>query len=51
MKKIDVKVIRGYYKELEKQLFELMNDGYELSANVVIAPDDYLYAVLTKKLD
>lgn len=48
--KINVKVIRGDFKELEKQLSKLLNQGYKIETNISIAHDDYLYAVLTKTI-
>lgn len=46
--KINVKVIRGDFKDLEKQLSELLNQGYKIESNITIGSDDYLYAILTK---
>jgi len=46
--KINVKVIRGDFKDLEKQLTKLLNEGYKIEANVTIGSDDFLYAILTK---
>ena len=50
MEKIIVKVIRGDYRDMEVKLLDLLNDGYVITANVVISNDDYLYAILTKKI-
>ena len=50
LKNLEVKVIRGDYKDLQEELNILLNDGFILAANIVITPDSYLYAVLTKEV-
>ena len=51
MKNLDVKLVRGIFKDFEEQLLELLNKGYQIQANIVIDNEHFLYAVLTKKIE
>lgn len=49
MKKIEIKIIRAYFKDLEQQVEEYLNKGYEIQGEFINDGSSNLYVILIRK--